>query len=159
MRFNFLTRQRVDFGEGEVTDRLNGQLETQTVDASSVMADSTTAFELPPALLPPLTPPAAGAPQSGAPSTPGTTPGKAVKLTARAKAGSKRRVTVSGSAPAGSKVTVAIMRGKKRMARKTVTVKAPKTAYKVVLKLKRKGKYIVRVTAAGQKASARVRVR
>lgn len=157
IRLPFLTRQRQDFGEGEVTDRLTAQLETQTVEAGPVIDAAATAFDLPPALLPPLTSPAVG---PGAPDLQaGNGSARPLKLTARAKANRKRRVTLTGVAPAGSRLSVTVVRGKKRIARKTLVLKATNTTYKTVFKLKQKGTYVIRVSTGAQSAKARVKVK
>jgi uncharacterized protein len=149
LRLPFLTRQRRDFGAVEVTDRLTQQLETEVVDAAPVIDTATAPFELPGELLPPLTPPAA--------KPPAVRPaGSVVKLTAKVRA-AKRRLTVTGAAPAGSRVTVLVMKGKRRAARKVVAARG--TRYRAVLKLKRRGTYTVRVSGAGQRVAKRVRVR
>ena len=158
IRLPFLTRSRETFGEGQVTPKLSAFVETAPFDVSSVIDANTAAFDLPPKLLPAVA-------QNGTtlPITPIAAPGS-FKLTVKAKAGTKRRVTVSGLAPAGSKLTITIAKGKKKVARKTVTLKGAKTSYKAVLKLKKKGTYTVTVVATGAggataKATKKVKVK
>ena len=56
-----------------------------------------------------------------------------------------RRLRVSGKAPRGSRVTVDVLRGKRRVARRRVT--ARRGTYSVTVRLSRRGRYSVRVSA------------
>jgi pimeloyl-ACP methyl ester carboxylesterase len=69
-----------------------------------------------------------------------------------------RRLRISGTAPAGTRLKVAVLRGKRVSARRRVTAKP---RYRLAVKLKRAGRYRVRVSAAGLATvrSKRLRVR
>jgi uncharacterized protein len=156
VRIPFLTKSRSAFGEGQVTPFQSAWVERAPFPIDTALFESAaTTFDLPGKLQAPA--------PGGSPVTPVGAPGS-FKLTAKAKAGKKRRVTVRGVAPAGSKLTITITKGTKRAARKTLTLKGARTAYKTVLKLKKKGTYRVTVTARGAggataKAFTRVRVK
>jgi VCBS repeat-containing protein len=93
-------------------------------------------------------PPLPGPP---APVTP--PPASVTKLTLHAKKlkGRPLRVRISGAGPTGARVRVVVLRGKKRTARKTVTVVTSR--WKVTISLKRHGRYRIKATAGSQHAA------
>jgi predicted acyl esterase len=134
----WLTYERTEFLPGQKTGRLESHLGTAFDVDPTVIEQGATAFDLPPALLP--------VPKVTAPA-PGT------KLTAKAKYNKRKRtLTVSGAAPAGSKVTVTVKKGKRRVARKSTTAKSS-GRYAVALKLRKRGRYTVTVRSGGLGAS------
>ena len=141
----WLTYARSEFLPGQSTSRLQSWLEasTLTVDPSKI-AEGESSFDLPAKL----------APMPGKPL--GDKAGPSLKLTAKARyAKKKRRLTVLGTATSGSKVTVTVKRGKKRVARRTVT--ARKNRYAVKVKLRKRGRYTIVVTSGTQEARTRAR--
>jgi uncharacterized protein len=139
----WLTFKRDQFLPGEPTSRLMAHLEGGSLQLDPAeFAAAETAFDLPPAL---------AARPAAAPSA----PARAARLTVRARR-AKRALLVSGAAPAGARVTVTVKRGRKRVARRTVT--ARNGSYRLRVKLRKPGRYSVTARSGALKASRKLRV-
>jgi hypothetical protein len=89
---------------------------------------------------------------------PGTPPPTVTKLTLHVKKlrGKRLRVRVSGAGPTGARVRVVVLRGKRRAARKTVTV--VNSRWKLTIRLTRHGGYRFKATAGSQHAASTKRL-
>jgi predicted acyl esterase len=146
--FPWLTYERTQFLPGNPTSRLAAHLDAGSIEIDPAkIAENEVPFDLPAKLA--AKPSAGGQPGGGA-----TTP--AGRLTVKAKLAKKKRLlTITGSAATGSKVKIVVKRGKKRVARKTVTAKSG--TYKLRVKLRRSGRYSITATSGKLKATARTR--
>ena len=147
IRLPFLDRERTQYLDGGPTPRLREFLEQApfTVSAETIAA-SQAGFDLPGRLAPS---PAAG-------GTPAPVAGARVPLRVRA-ARRGRIVKVSGRAPARTRLRVAVLRGRRTVASRRVTVRRADGAWRVRLRAPRRGRLTVRVTAGNRRVSARVR--
>jgi predicted acyl esterase len=152
------------------TNDLAGEAGPAPSGLRSISVNRSRAFEVPAqtisqaaavmTLPPPLAAPPSSALASGAPAvaTPGGQPAsprkqararRASRLTVRAKRlkrrGKRRRIAVFGTAPRGSVVTVRVQRGKRRVTR--VKRRARRGSYRAVVRLRRPGRYRIRVSA------------
>ena len=148
IRLPFLDRERVHYLDGGATPRLRGFLESApfTVTAETIAA-SQAGFDLPGKLTPPA--------QSI--TGPDPLPLKRIGLRIRRAVRSGRVVTVSGTARPGTRLRVAIRRGKRTVAARRLTVRKGNGTWRVKLRAPRRGRLTVRVTAGKRRLTARVR--
>jgi hypothetical protein len=127
----FLSHRRDTFLDGLPTTRLDSYLSSAPFPvAADVIEGATAQFDLPG----PLT------------RQPKSAPGRGGRLTARVRRRG-RRLTVSGTAPAGARVTITVVRKKRRLARRTVVLGGSVRRYSARLKVRRKRGLRVRVAA------------
>jgi predicted acyl esterase len=147
IRLPFLDRERTQYLDGAATPRLRGFLQSApfTVAAETIAA-SQAGFDLPGKLTP----------QPTAGGTPAPT-GEPVALRVRRAVRRGRSATVSGTAPAGSRLRVAIRRGKRTVAARRLIVRSAAGAWRVKLRVPRRGRLTVRVTVGKRRLTAPVR--
>jgi pimeloyl-ACP methyl ester carboxylesterase len=143
----FLRHARPDTIQGDPSVRLENWLSNAPfeVPEATITEATKTDFPLPEGMTP--------APAGLLPGT-STTAGK--RLKARIKT-AKRRITVSGTAPKGAKVTVKLQRGTRTVA--TRRVKAKLKSFRARFRVKQAGRYRATVTAkvAGKSLRARTK--
>jgi predicted acyl esterase len=153
VRLPFLTNARAAHLDGAASPRLRGFLQSApfTVDPATLAGTGGT-FDLPPPLAGPVPPAAGPGPATGRPAP----DLKRIPLRARAvrRAGV---VTVSGSAPKGTRLRIVVRKGKRRVAARTITVRRATGGWRARLRGPRRGRLSVRVTAGGRTVAARVR--
>lgn len=145
----FLQYERVSDRPGKAAGRLNAFKAAApfALPASTITNGLTDAFTLPPALLPKPVAASGAAKVSDKP-----------RLVARIAARG-RRVVVFGTAPTGSRVSVALRRGKRTVATRRATAKVG--AFRITIRVKRAGNYRAAVStkAGGRRLSARTPVK
>jgi hypothetical protein len=90
-------------------------------------------------------------------SGPDPLPLKRIALRVRRAVRSGRTVTVSGTAPSGTRLRVALRRGRRAVAAKRLIVRTANGTWRVKLRAPRRGRLTVRVTAGKRRLTARVR--
>ena len=161
----FLTYSRASDLAGEGTGRLASVKGRAFTVADAALTDGAVNFTLPPALVDrpkPAAPPApvVSTPVAGTPLTVQVAAPQASSSLRRIKLRVKRlrggRLLITGTAPRGLRLTVKVLRGKKVVATRRIV--ARRGSFRVLVKrVKRSGKYTVRVTGGDAVGTARVR--
>lgn len=145
---------------GEGTSRLATVKGRAFQVPESAFTSGATSFALPPEQVAPPTAggaassaPAPGGPERVTVAPPAGTPksvSRRIKL--RVRRLKRRRLLITGSAPRGMRLTVRVTRGKRTVATRRVTVK--RSTFRVVVRLRRRGKHGVRVTGGSETVRA-----
>jgi predicted acyl esterase len=152
VRLPFLRNERDAYLDGKSNPRLRGYLESAPFTVSeATIGEARSAFDLPPALG--AAPAGAGRPAGSATFIAGSIP-KRLKVRAVRRRGV---VVVSGSAPPGTRLRVALLRGRRVVGSRRLTVRRATGGWSVAMRGPRRGVLKVRVTGGGRRAGARVR--